>query len=178
MTVSECVWADWRGLIECEINKVSHSALQRPLNDLYEEDHQGFDGFAPGMKVVFAFGLRSPSFSLYIYLFVRPSSNPSLSLCTCLSIPFLLICLFFVSIRLSSYLSVYLSPMPCSISFFVSITLSVFLPVCQCTRLLFRPSHSAPACLAICGCNYQLYIWWVIVLFTHCHKLVKHGHQF
>lgn len=123
--------------------------------------------------------------SLYIYiclylsnLFVRPSSNPSLSLCTCLSIPFLLICLFFVSIRLSSYLSVYLSPMPCSISFFVSITLSVFLPVCQCTRLLFRPSHSAPACLAICGCNYQLYIWWVIVLFTHCHKLVKHGHQF
>lgn len=178
MTVSECVWADWRGLIECEINKVSHSALQRPLNDLYEDDHQGFDGFAPGMKVVFAFGLCSPSFSLYIS--VCPSVFQSLSFSMHLSFYpfFLLICLFFVSIRLSSYLSVYLSPMPCSISFFVSITLSVFLPVCQCTRLLFRPSHSAPACLAICGCNYQLYIWWVIVLFTHCHKLVKHGHQF
>lgn len=58
--------ADWRGLIEREINKVSHSALQRPLNDLYDEDHQGFDGFVPGLRVLFAFGLGSPSFSLAV----------------------------------------------------------------------------------------------------------------
>lgn len=64
MTVSECVWVDWRGLIECEINKVSHCALQRPLNDLYEEDHQGSDGFVLGMKVLFAFGLGYPFISL------------------------------------------------------------------------------------------------------------------
>lgn len=56
------VWVDWRGLIECEINKVSHSALQRPLNDLYEDDHQGFDGLMLGMKVLSAFGLGSTSF--------------------------------------------------------------------------------------------------------------------
>lgn len=44
------VWVDWRALIECEINKVSHSALQRPLNDLHEIDHQGFDGCMLGRK--------------------------------------------------------------------------------------------------------------------------------
>lgn len=75
MTVSECVWADWRGLIECEINKVSHSALQRPLNDLYENDHQRFDGFVLGIKVLFAFGLgvSSLSLSLSVSLFIHLS---------------------------------------------------------------------------------------------------------
>lgn len=83
MTVSECVRADWRGLIECEINKVSHRALPRPLSDLYEEGHQVFDDFVTGMKVLFAFGFRSP-FRLPLPL---SSICPSLSLCTCLFVP-------------------------------------------------------------------------------------------
>lgn len=56
MTFSECAWADWRGLIECEINKVSHSALQkRLLNDLYVEDHEGFDSLVVGMYFFLSF---------------------------------------------------------------------------------------------------------------------------
>lgn len=71
MTAGESVWADWRALIECEINKVSRRrrALQRPLNDLYDEDHQGFDGLLPGgAKVLHAFCCGSPVFSLSLCL--------------------------------------------------------------------------------------------------------------
>lgn len=101
MTVSECVWADWRGLIECEINKVSHSALQRPLNDPYEEDHQCFDGFVPGMKVLSASGL-SLSISVSSFLVC-------LSVCLSSKLLFLFasVCLSVVHVRLSR-LSVYL----------------------------------------------------------------------
>lgn len=71
--VSECVWADWRALIECEINTFCHSALQRPLSDLYVKDHRGFGGFVLGTECFLHF---------------------LSSLHTCLSV---LLCLFFTS---------------------------------------------------------------------------------
>lgn len=77
-------------MIECEINKVSHSALQRPLNDLYEEDHQGFDGFVLGMKVLFAFSLYSLSF----FFFFSSITTSLIYLSACLSTPLLLFYLF------------------------------------------------------------------------------------
>lgn len=101
------MWADWRGLIECEINKVSHSALQRPLNDLYEEDHQGFDGFVLGMKVLFAFSLYSLSFFFFFLLYHYLSNLfvclPFYSSSVVLSLPsYPSVCLFY----LCAYLSV------------------------------------------------------------------------
>lgn len=74
--VSECVGADWRALIECEINKFCYSALQRPLSDLYVKDHRGFGGFVLGTGVLFTFSFF-PSY-----------------LSVCLSV---LLCLFFTS---------------------------------------------------------------------------------
>lgn len=94
-------------MIECEINKVSHSALQRPLNDLYEEDHQGFDGFVLGMKVLFAFGLYYPSFFFFFPLYLCLSNLfvclPFYSSSVVLSLP------LYPSVCLSICVPIYLS---------------------------------------------------------------------
>lgn len=60
MIAGEFMWADWRALIESEINKVSRRrhALQRPLNDLYDEDHQGFVGLVVAAWKVVVVGLN------------------------------------------------------------------------------------------------------------------------
>lgn len=120
------VWVDCRGLIECEINKVSHGAVQRPLNDLYEDDHQGFDGFMLGMKVLFSFGLGSASF-FSLLLFHCPCFFQSvcLPLSFCFSIP--------------------LSYLACSISF------SLFFPVFLNSSSSFILSfHWYPHCVLLC----------------------------
>lgn len=177
---------DWmwnkQGLPQCTAKTIKWSLWGRPSRLWWlRAGHESVF-----LHLVFVLHL---SLSIYIYiclylpnLCVCLSSNPSLSLCTCLSIPFLLICLFFVSIRLSLYLSVYLSVFlssNASFYLFLCIYYSVCLSACvsmYSSIIPFQPF--CPACLAIYGCNYQLYIWWGIVLFTHCHKLVKHGHQF
>lgn len=96
--VSECVWADWRALIECEINKFCYSALQRPLSDLYVKDHRGFGGFVLGTGVLFTFSFFPSYLSVCLSFFVF-----------FLLLPLTLIQLFLIDLCFSVYLSLSVS---------------------------------------------------------------------
>lgn len=148
MTASECVWADWRGLIECEINKVSHGALQKPLNDLHEEDHRlrwlcaGHESafrIWSCFAIVFSLSLSGLYLShlfvcLQVYLpFLR----------VCLSVAFYLSSLFLVSIRLSIFFF--------SAASFLLLFLVGYSSFCPRVNIPFYSSFrpSCPACLSI-----------------------------